>query len=209
MQTVAEAAPLTSTALPEGRASPSLPSFPPSSPCSDSDKKIHNGWGGDDGNAELKAEQAATFDAAAESGGLNDWAAPAETPAGDWGAPADTSGGDWAAPADTSAGDWGAPSQDTAQGQPPDAEKPDSARRRDRDPEEEDNTLTLDQYLAQQKEKENALLPKLETRKANEGTEDAIWDGATRLEKGEGDAYFSGKVATPPYLPISHLMPPP
>ncbi|KAI9572931.1 hypothetical protein HD554DRAFT_1392808 [Boletus coccyginus] len=154
----------------------------------DSDKKIHNGWGGDDGNAELKVEQAATSDAAAESGGLNDWAAPAETPA-------DTSAGDWAAPADTSAGDWGAPPQDTAH---PDAEKPDSARRRDRDPDEEDNTLTLDQYLAQQKEKENALLPKLETRKANEGAEDAIPDGATRLEKGEGETYFSGKTKSAP-----------
>ena len=202
---VAEAAPTTGTAPPERRASPSLPSPPPSSPSSDSDKKIHNGWGGDDGNAELKAEQAATIDAAAESGGTNDWAAPAaDAPAGDWGAPAaDASAGDWGAPAvDTSAGDWGAPPQDAAPGQSPDAEKTDGARRRDRNPEEEDNTLTLDQYLAQQKEKENALLPKLETRKANDGAEDTIFNDATRLEKGEGEAYFSGKVAIRPSFPI-------
>ncbi|KAG8219846.1 hypothetical protein J3R82DRAFT_824 [Butyriboletus roseoflavus] len=145
----------------------------------DSDKKIHNGWGGDDGDAELKVEEAATIDAAAESGGLE-------------------SGGlnDWATPADTSAGDWGAPPQEPAPEQSPDTEKPESARRRD--PEEEDNTLTLDQYLTQQKEKENALLPKLETRKANEGVGDGIWDGVTRLEKGEGEAYFSGKTKSAP-----------
>ncbi|KAH0838334.1 hypothetical protein J3R83DRAFT_6613 [Lanmaoa asiatica] len=142
----------------------------------DSDKKIHNGWGGDDGNAELKVEEAATNDAAAESGGMNDWAAPA----------------------DTSAGDWGAPPQNPAPEQSPDVEKPDSARRKDRDQEEEDNTLTLDQYLTQQREKEIALLPKLETRKANEGTEDTIWHGATRLEKGEGETYFSGKTKSAP-----------
>jgi plasminogen activator inhibitor 1 RNA-binding protein len=116
----------------------------------------------------------------------------------DWAAPADTSAGDWGAPAATSAGDWGTPSQEPAPGQQqPEAEKTDGARRKDRDQEEEDNTLTLDQYLAQQKEKEIAALPKLETRKANEGTEND-WDGVTRLEKGEGEAYFSGKTKTVP-----------
>ncbi|KAF8560392.1 hypothetical protein OG21DRAFT_1594299 [Imleria badia] len=164
----------------------------------DSDKKIHNGWGGDDGNAELKVEQAATFDAAAESGRLNDWAAPADNAAGDWAAPADNAAGDWGAPTDNAAADWAAPPQGSAPEQAPDADKPDGARRKDRDPEEEDNTLTLDQYLAQQREKEIALLPKLATRKANEGTEDATWDGATRLEKGEGETYFSGKTKSAP-----------
>lgn len=184
--TVVEAAPLIGIAPPGRRASPSIPSLPSSSPFSDSDKKIHNGWGGDDGNAELKVEEAATIDAAAESGGLNDWAAPADTSTGD---------------------DWGAPAEEPVPEQSPDAEKPESARRRDRDPEEEDNTLTLDQYLTQQREKETALLPKLETRKANEGTEDAIPDGAVRLEKGEGETYFSGKVASRPILPIPLLTP--
>ncbi|KAG9314396.1 hypothetical protein JVU11DRAFT_5193 [Chiua virens] len=141
----------------------------------DSDKKLHNGWGGDDGNTEFKVEEAATFDAAAESGNLNDWAAPV----------------------DTSAGDWGAPTQESAPEPAPDAEKPDSARRRDQG-EEEDNTVTFAQYVAQQKEKESDLLPKLETRKANDGAEDAIWDGATLLQKGEGETYFSGKSKSAP-----------
>ncbi|KAF8350028.1 hypothetical protein F5887DRAFT_410956 [Amanita rubescens] len=40
----------------------------------DSDKKIHQGWGGDDGKEEFKTEQAATVDAAAEG---DAWGAPA------------------------------------------------------------------------------------------------------------------------------------
>lgn len=193
VHTVAEAALLTSTVPPEKRASPLVPPLPISSPCSDSDKKLHNGWGGDDGNAELKVEEAANFDAAAESGAVNDWATPT----------ADTPANDWAAPADTAADDWGAP-QDSAQEQPTsDAQKPDTPRRRDRDQDEEDNTLTLDQYLAQQKEKESALLPKLETRKANEG-EATAWNDAVILEKTD-DAYFSGKVLPHPTLPIPTL----
>lgn len=184
VQTVAEAAPLIGTAQPERRTFPSISPFSPSSPFSDSDKKLHNGWGGDDGNAELKAEEAATFDAAAESGGINDWAPTA----------------------DTSAGDWGAPPQDPAPEHSPDVEKPDSARRKDRDPEEEDNTLTLEQYLAQQKG-DPVLLPKLETRKANDGAQDDIFDGAVRLEKGHGEAYFSGKVPTPHIPPVPFLTP--
>ncbi|KAH7883629.1 hypothetical protein F5I97DRAFT_1894398 [Phlebopus sp. FC_14] len=157
----------------------------------DSDKKVHNSWGGDDGNAELKVEEAATNDAAAESGaGLNDWAAPGAPAAaeGDWGAPA--SGAD--------AGDWGAPAAGPDGASPADAEKPEGGRRRDREAEEEDNTLTLDQYLAQQKEKDSALVPKLEGRKANEGADDTLWDGVTRLEKGDGQAYFTGKTKSAP-----------
>lgn len=171
----AEAAPMTSTALPARCAfSLSCPLLLPHHPCSDSDKKLHNGWGGDDGNTELKVEEAATVDAAAESAVVNDWGAPAE--------------------ADATAGGWDAPAPDAAQEQSsPDADKTEAPRRKDRDQEEEDNTLTLDQYLAQQKENELGLLPKLETRKANDG-QDAIWDGVTRLEKAEGEAYFSGKV---------------
>lgn len=173
---------------------PLPPPFPPSSPFSDSDKKIHNGWGGDDANAELKVEEAATFDAAAESGALNDWAAPADAPAGDWGAPADTSAGDWGAPPEEPA---------PAPGQSLDADKPDGVRRKNRDQEEEeDNTLTFDQYLAQQKEKEIGLVPKLETRRANDGLQDDIWGSATRLEKGQDEPYFSGKVPIRPIRPM-------
>ncbi|KAF9069066.1 hypothetical protein BDP27DRAFT_1325957 [Rhodocollybia butyracea] len=50
----------------------------------DSDKKIHQGWGGDDGNTELVQETAATVDAAAEGA----WGGAAESaPAADAWAP--------------------------------------------------------------------------------------------------------------------------
>ncbi|KAH7915799.1 hypothetical protein BJ138DRAFT_1122319 [Hygrophoropsis aurantiaca] len=139
----------------------------------DSDKKVHQSWGGDDGNAELKAEEAADGDAAAETVN-NDWAAPA----------------DGAAPADDA---WGAPPADGAAA----PAEPDT-RRREREPEEEDNTLTLEQYLAQQKEKESALVPKLEARKANEGADDTLWDGVAPLKKDDEEAYFAGKAKSAP-----------
>lgn len=127
---------------------------------SDSDKKVHQGWGGDEGNTELKAEEAAAHDAAAE-------AAP-ESPAAE------------AAEAGT---------EDKAEGARP---------RREREPEEEDTTLTLDQYLAQKKEKESNL-PKIEgSRQANEGA-DNIWRDAVVLSKSEEDeSYFIGKVCSSP-----------
>lgn len=122
----------------------------------DSDKKLHQGWGGDDGNTELKAEEAATVDAAVEA-----------TPE--------------------------SPAQDAPEGTQED--KPEAARpRREREPEEEDTTLTLDQYLAQKKEKDTNV-PKLEaTRQANEGVGDEIWKDATVLTKNEDEeSYFVGK----------------
>ncbi|CAA7266477.1 unnamed protein product [Cyclocybe aegerita] len=150
----------------------------------DSDKKIHQSWGGDDGNTEFKAEQAATVDAAAEVTG-NEWGADTSA-AADWGAPA----------ADASADAWGAPP--AADAAPAEADKPESRPRREREPEEEDNTLTFDQYLAQQKEKES-VIPKLEgPRKANDGAEE-IWKDAVPLTKNEEeDAYFVGKTKAAP-----------
>lgn len=162
----------------------------------DSEKKVHQSWGGDDGSTELKVEEAATNDAAAESadaaGNVNDWAGVS----GDGAADGTGDTNNWAGGAAVDDA-WGASPADASAPVPVNGEgeaevgKTES-RRRDRE-EEEDNTLTLDQYLAQQKEKESSLLPKLESRKANEGSDDRIWDGATRLEKGEGDAYFAGK----------------
>jgi len=155
----------------------SISFFPPHIPNSDSDKKVHNSWGGDDGETERKVEEAATIDAAVEnanSGGLNDWANPSgEGAAADdaWGAPP---AADDATPADG-------------------AEKDKRERRGDKEEEEEDNTLTLDQYLAQQREKENSLVPKLEVRKPNEGVEDDLFNGAAPSKKDE-EEYFSGKV---------------
>ncbi|KAG2072699.1 hypothetical protein BDR04DRAFT_1141628 [Suillus decipiens] len=150
----------------------------------DSDKKVHNSWGGDDGEAERKVEEAATNDVFAENAnaasGLNDWAAPAaDGPANDWAAPTD------APPAD----DWAPPA---AEG----AEKPQSGEKRERRgdrEEEEDNTLTLDQYLAQQREKENALVPKLDVRKPNDGADDDVFKGAAPLQKDDLE-YFAPKL---------------
>ncbi|KAF8898694.1 hypothetical protein BD779DRAFT_1666490 [Infundibulicybe gibba] len=151
----------------------------------DSDKKIHQSWGGDDGNAELKTEQAATTDAAAE---------------GEWTADANAADA-WATPtADADA--WAAPPADAAAAAAPDADKPEreGRPRREREPEEEDNTLTLEQYLAQQKEKENSVIPKLEgTRKANEGADANIWKDVVPLSKNEDEeAYFAGKSKSAP-----------
>lgn len=172
-------------------------------PPSDSDKKLHQSWGGDDGNAELKTEQAATNDAAAEGAGTNDWSvdsAPAEA----WGSPAATPTADaWGTPETAPGADaWSAPVADTTA--PPEADKPEGRPRREREPEEEDNTLTLEQYLAQQKEKES-VIPKLEaTRKANEGADANIWKDVVPLQKEDEDAYFVGKVGVliiPPCSP--------
>lgn len=58
--------------------------------------------------------------------------------------------------------------------------------------EEEDNTLTLDQYLAQKAAKELAI-PKLETRQANEGAGDDLWKDAVAITNDEV-SYFVGKV---------------
>lgn len=165
----------------------------------DTDKRIHQSWGGDDGNTELKAEQAATVDAAVEAttnaaveSTTNDWAGDAGAPAaGEWGAP--EAGADaWAAPA----GDATAAATTPAAAE---GEKPEGRPRREREPEEEDNTLTLDQYLAQQKEKDT-VIPKLEnTRKANEGADANIWKDVVPLSKNEEeDAYFVGKSKNAP-----------
>jgi len=141
----------------------------------DSEKKIHQSWGGDDGKTELKVQQAASTDAAAE---------------GAWGGDAQT--GDWNAPAAESTQDWGnADSATPADGTA--ADKPEGERRRkDREPEEEDNTLTLEQYLAQKKD--SSGIPKLSTRKANDGAGEDIWKGVVPLQKNpDENDYFVGK----------------
>jgi len=173
----------------------------------DSDKKVHQGWGGDDGNAEFNTEQAATVDAAVESGATNDWNAgptvAAADPAADWAgtATADASADPWGSSAAAAADDWGTsdPAPAPAAAPAADNSKSEGRPRKDREPEEEDNTLTLSQYLAQQKEKESAI-PKLEnTRKANEGASDDLWKDAVALSKNEEeDAYFVGKSKTAP-----------
>lgn len=139
----------------------------------DSEKKVHNSWGGDDGETERKVEEAANDDAAAEnliiSPGLNDWAAPDQATATD---------------------DWGVPAPDFTPSVDP-TEKPQTSDRRekraDREDEEEDNTLTLDQYNAQQREK--AVVATLDIRKPNDG----VGDDLSVLQKVDDLVYYPGK----------------
>ncbi|KAL5495234.1 hypothetical protein ACEPAI_697 [Sanghuangporus weigelae] len=138
----------------------------------DSDKKIAQGWGGPDADKELQAEEEGTKDAAEETPADDPWGTVdtnAAAPAADdpWGAvPAPESSGDAAkevAPAET---------------------------RRPRE-EEEDNTLTLDQYQA--KLKESSTVPKLENvRRPNDGADDLFKD-AIQVVKPEENAYYVPK----------------
>ncbi|KAH9064301.1 hypothetical protein EDB87DRAFT_1766535 [Lactarius vividus] len=149
----------------------------------DSDKKIHQSWGGDEGDAERKAEEAGTTDAQAEgaAASTDDWATPATD--------------NWAAPATD---DGGAPPPEGGNAPAAEGEKGDDSRKpREREPEEEDNTISYDQYLAQLKETAAASIPKLEgVREANEGA-DNVWGDVTEHKKNEDDeAYFVGKSKT-------------
>ncbi|KAK7064189.1 hypothetical protein R3P38DRAFT_2756942 [Favolaschia claudopus] len=152
----------------------------------DSQKSINQGWGAEEGTAELKAEETAVKDATAEAAG-GEWAAPSGD-ANEWGAPAASN--DWAASADGAA-----PAADGAEaGAKPERE---GRPRREREPEEEDNTLTFDQYLAQQKE--SSAVPKLENvRQANEGADANIWKDAVAIEKDSEGSYFAGKAKAAP-----------
>lgn len=134
----------------------------------DSDKKVHQSWGGDEGKSELKAENAGLNDAAAEG---QDWAGNA------------TSGGDWGAAA-TDAAPEAAPVEGAKS-------REDRSPRREREPEEEDNTLTLEQYLAQKKE--NDIVPKLEGPRQ---VDSAIWKDAQVLKAEPEADYFAGKGKT-------------
>ncbi|KAG6911933.1 hypothetical protein DXG01_000180 [Tephrocybe rancida] len=138
----------------------------------DSDKKIQQSWGGADGNTELKNEEDATADATVE---VNEWTADSATAGADWGSSAPEAGADTAPAAE--------------------GEKAEGRPRREREPEEEDNTLTLEQYLAQQKEKDSAI-PKLEATRQAEGADK--WKDVTPLTKDEEDAYFVGKGKSAP-----------
>lgn len=137
-------------------------------PCtsSDSEKKVHQGWGGDEGTSELKAEAGAAIDAAAENG---EWGATTDADA--WGAPSGE------APATE------APAADGEKGAEREGRKP-------REPEEEDNTLTLDEYRKKQAGLE--IVPKLEVRKVDDS---AFKDAVVVTKKDEEEsAYFVGKV---------------
>ncbi|KAF8507175.1 hypothetical protein F5888DRAFT_1603475 [Russula emetica] len=148
----------------------------------DSDKKIHQGWGGDEGGTELKAEEAGKTDAQAEGDAVatDGWDA----------VPIDND--PWSAPP-SAADPWGPPEGDST----PAAE--DEKAEKDRKPgerelEDEDSTISYDQYLAQLKETTTSSVPKLEgIREVNEGAEDAWGDVVEHKKNEDEDAYFVGK----------------
>jgi len=158
----------------------------------DSEKRVHQGWGGDDGERELQTEQAAVVDATVESSGAaaGDWAATG--PSADW---ADAGAGeqqteDWAAAPPAA--------EPASTGETKEAGN-EFRRRRQQEEEEDDNTVTLEQYLAQKKQT-SADLPKLEgIRKANEGSDEALWKNAVNNGKAdEEEHYFVGKTKSAP-----------
>jgi len=149
----------------------------------DSDKKIHQGWGGDEGTTELKAEEAGTTDAHAEG---------VSTANDGWGSvPIDP----WSAPPE--ADPWGAPPAE-GDSAPAVEEKGDDDRKpRDREPEEDDNTISYEQYLAQKKDTTESSIPKLEgVREANEGAEEAWGDIVEHKKNEDEEAYYVGKTKT-------------
>ncbi|KAI0757040.1 hypothetical protein C8Q80DRAFT_74265 [Daedaleopsis nitida] len=135
----------------------------------DSDKKVHQGWGGDEGSSELKAETAAVTDVVAET---NEWNAGAGD-ADAWGA----------APGEAPA---------AAEGEALAGEKAEG--RKPREPEEEDNTLTLEEYRKKQGSLD--IVPKLEGRKVDDA---AFKDAVVVTKKDEDEtAYFVGKTKSAP-----------
>jgi len=137
----------------------------------DSDKKVNQGWGANEGKAELTAEVQGQTDAVKDSA-ADTWAeslAPAPENTGDgWG------GGETA----------GATPNGTGESRRP--------------KEEEDNSLTLDEYLAQKAQSE--VIPKIDAvRKPNEGVDESQWKNAVPLAKAKEEGnYFVGKVKAAP-----------
>jgi len=160
----------------------------------DTEKKIEQGWGADKGDAEFAAETQGEADAQGEwnetpneatTGG--EWDAPPSTDATAWGNPTATAdGAGWSdVPVTTDAGAWGEASAVNTE---------DKSERKPRREEEEDNTLTLDQYLAKKKVEESSILPKAERRQIADNGE---WKGAVQLLRDdEEEVYFMGKTKT-------------
>ncbi|KAF8481105.1 hypothetical protein DFH94DRAFT_738084 [Russula ochroleuca] len=148
----------------------------------DSDKKVHQGWGGDEAGTELKAEEAGNTDAQAEgvAAATDGWD---PVPIDPWGAPPATD-------------PWGAPPAEGDIAPAPEDEKVDDDRKpREREFDEEDNTISYDEYLAQLKDTTTSSIPKLEgVRGANEGAEEDVWGNVIEHKRNEDEeAYYVGK----------------
>lgn len=146
----------------------------------DSDKKIHQGWGGDEGGTELKAEEGGKTDAQAEGDAVatDGWDAVPIDP--------------WSAP--PSSDPWGAPPEGDSTPAAEDEKAENDRKPVEREHEDEDSTISYEQYLAQLKETTTSSIPKLEgIREANEGA-DGSWGDVVEHKKNEDEqAYFVGK----------------
>ena len=148
---------------------------------SDSDKKIHQGWGGDEGGTELKAEEAGKTDAQAEgdAAATDGWDAVPIDP--------------WSDP--PSADPWGVPPEADNMPAAADEKAENDRKPGEREPEDEESTMSYDQYLAQLKETTTSAVPKLEgIREANEGADGAWGDVVEHKKNEDEEAYFVGKV---------------
>jgi len=166
---------------------------------SDTQKKVHQGWGGDRGDTEYKAETQGAADASKETKDSGDaWGGGGggggTTGGWDSGAPATTEGeaDPWAAPAPAENTEVGWGDGDPKEGDPksPDGEGKPKKRY---DDEEDDNKITLDEYLKKKTPLET--VPKLELRRIDH---DAFKDAVALKKDSETDNYFVGKVSHPP-----------
>ncbi|KAG8889522.1 hypothetical protein FRB98_003996 [Tulasnella sp. 332] len=148
----------------------------------DSDKQVNQGWGNDAKEAITEAQGEADAQAeATQTPAVADGAAP------DWGTPA---AADWGAPA---AADWGAPDADVS-GTPAKDGNPDA--RPPRPVEEEDKTMTFEEYRASKTNTLTDLVGSTGPREANEGNADLFKD-AQKLNKADGnESYFAGQTKT-------------
>ena len=165
---------------------------------SDTQKKVHQGWGGDRGDTEYKDETQGAADASKETKESGDaWgtggAGGGATGGWDSGAPAATEGetDPWAPPATTENAEVGWGDNDAKGG---DAKSPDGEDKPKKryDEEEDDNKITLDEYLKKKAPIEAA--PKLELRKVDG---DAFKDAVALKKDADDNNYFVGKVSRP------------
>jgi plasminogen activator inhibitor 1 RNA-binding protein len=98
-------------------------------------------------------------------------------------------GNEWGGAANN---DWSAPAEGGAENKP--AEGEEQGERPQKEEEEEDNTMTLTEYLAKKKASE-AIPGRLQARAANEGADNNLWKDAVQVQRDEDEEnYFIGKV---------------
>lgn len=163
---------------------------------SDTQKKVHQGWGGDRGDTEYKAETQGAADASKETKESGEaWGASGGTTGGGWdsGAPAAPEGetDPWTAPAPAENAEVGWGDNDPKEGDPKSPDGEDKPKRR-YDEEEDDNKITLDEYLKKKASVDAA--PKLELRKVDS---DAFKDAVALKKDVDANNYFVGKVSRP------------